>query len=112
MLDRYTLGKVNRISPEAPVIVVKVENEEDKPGGAGNVHLNLKALGANVIALGRIGEDQAGESLKQILKDASIDTSGILVEKNFKTPLKNRVIASSQQCLRVDYEEVSPYHLQ
>jgi D-glycero-beta-D-manno-heptose-7-phosphate kinase len=106
MLDTYTTGRVKRISPEAPVPVMEVLNQESRPGGAGNVVLNLIALGAEVFAVGRLGEDSAGEELKKRLSSAN--TVGLLVEPNYRTPVKNRLISDSQQLLRVDFETLSP----
>jgi D-beta-D-heptose 7-phosphate kinase/D-beta-D-heptose 1-phosphate adenosyltransferase len=108
MLDTYTTGKVRRISPEAPVSVLNVQKEESRPGGAGNVVLNLISLGAQVSAIGRIGEDRAGELLSNALEKEGVSIQGLLVQKGFKTPVKNRLIADSQQVLRVDFEEISP----
>ena len=108
MLDTYTTGKVRRISPEAPVSVLHVQKEESLPGGAGNVVLNLISLGAHVTAIGRIGEDPAGHHILNWLTTEGAHTQGIIVEKGFKTPVKNRFIADSQQVLRVDFETVSP----
>src|SRR5258708_38588795 len=73
MLDTYTTGKVKRISPEAPVSVLHVQKEESLPGGAGNVALNLSALGARVIAVGRVGYDIAGEQLRDSLEKEGMD---------------------------------------
>lgn len=106
MLDTYTTGRVKRISPEAPVPVMEVLKQESRPGGAGNVVLNLTTLGATVFAVGRIGGDAEGNELKMHLSLA--DTSCLLVEPNYKTPVKNRLIADSQQLIRVDFETVSP----
>ncbi len=106
MLDTYTTGKVKRISPEAPVPVMEVSKQESRPGGAGNVVLNLTAFGANVFAVGRIGNDHEGLELKQRLNGA--DTSGLFIEPNYRTPLKNRLIADSQQLIRVDIETITP----
>ena len=106
MLDTYTTGRVKRISPEAPVPVMEVLKQESRPGGAGNVVLNLTTLGATVYAVGRIGSDKEGEELKQHLFSA--DTSSLLVEPNYKTPVKNRLIADSQQLIRVDFETITP----
>jgi D-beta-D-heptose 7-phosphate kinase / D-beta-D-heptose 1-phosphate adenosyltransferase len=107
MLDTYTTGKVKRISPEAPVSILHVEKEESRPGGAGNVVLNLISLGAMVIAVGRVGFDAAGEELREALANEGVDTDALLVQKGFRTPVKNRLIADAQQVLRVDTETIS-----
>src|ERR1700688_1049002 len=91
MLDTYTTGKVKRISPEAPVSVLHVQKEESRPGGAGNVVLNLIALGAKVTVLGRVGYDFAGEQLRSALEDVGVEIDGIVMQKGFKTPVKNRL---------------------
>lgn len=104
MLDRYTFGKTRRISPEAPVPVVCVESEEERPGGAGNVILNLLSLGMQAVCFGRVGDDVAGESLIQKLAANHADTRYLIKEKGFLTPQKTRVIAQSQQVVRIDYE--------
>lgn len=106
MLDTYTTGRVKRISPEAPVPVMEVLKQESRPGGAGNVVLNLTTLGATVFAVGRIGSDREGAELKKCLQSA--DTSALFIEPNYKTPVKNRLIADSQQLIRVDFETLSP----
>jgi len=108
MLDTYTTGKVKRISPEAPVSVLHVQKEESRPGGAGNVVLNLISLGAKVVAVGRIGYDVAGEELKDFLEREGADADNLLLQKGYKTPVKNRLIADAQQILRVDMETVTP----
>ncbi len=108
MLDTYTTGKIRRISPEAPVSVLHVQKEESRPGGAGNVVLNLISLGATVSVLGRIGYDSAGEQLKESLMAEGAETEGLFLQKGFKTPVKNRLIADSQQLLRVDFEAFTP----
>lgn len=114
LLDTYTIGKARRISPEAPVAVVHVHHEEDRPGGAGNVALNLISLGSLVKVVGRIGKDRAGECLNRIFLQEKIDTQAIFVQENYKTPVKNRIIAENQQVVRVDYEQVVslPEHLE
>src|SRR3990172_10737187 len=86
MLDAYTRGKVKRISPEAPVSVLYVHSEESRPGGAGNVVLNLISLGAQVSAIGRVGADAAGSELIRSLEQEGVDVAGIVVQKGFKTP--------------------------
>ncbi len=108
MLDTYMTGKVKRISPEAPVPVMNVEKEESRPGGAGNVVLGLISLGGQVTAMGRIGDDLDGEILKNSLESESVNTAGLISQKGYKTPVKKRLIASSQQILRVDMERVEP----
>lgn len=104
MLDTYTIGKARRISPEAPVAVVHVQREEQRPGGAGNVILNLISLGAEVVAIGRIGDDIAGNKICEILRNEKVDISGIFKQAEFPTPIKNRILAENQQIVRVDYE--------
>ena len=106
MLDTYTTGKVRRISPEAPVSVLHVEKEDSRPGGAGNVALNLVSLGASVAVLGRIGQDVAGGKLQRSLEQEGVDTRYLWVQDDYKTPVKNRLIADAQQILRVDFETV------
>jgi D-beta-D-heptose 7-phosphate kinase/D-beta-D-heptose 1-phosphate adenosyltransferase len=108
MLDTYTTGKVKRVSPEAPVSILHVEKEESLAGGAGNVALNLAALGAKVCVIGRVGRDIAGDELKECLEREGVQTDGLIYQKGFKTPVKNRLIADLQQVLRVDFETVTP----
>lgn len=104
MQDAYVLGKAKRISPEAPVPIVHVAEEFQLPGGAGNVMLNLRALGARVAALGRVGADPAGEAIKRQLFEKGVDISGIFEQSSYQTPVKNRIIANNQQMIRIDYE--------
>ncbi len=108
MLDTYTTGKVKRISPEAPVPVLHIQKEESLPGGAGNVVLNLISLGARATAVGRIGYDAAGEELRDALQREGADVENLILQKGYKTPVKNRLIADAQQILRVDFETISP----
>lgn len=105
MLDRYTKGQVSRVSPEAPVPVLRVEKEECSPGGAGNAVLNLLSLGATVFAFGRVGADIEGKILKQRLAQEGADTSCLLEEEGYITSVKNRFLASSQQIFRADFEK-------
>lgn len=104
ILDTYTLGKVGRISPEAPVPVLHVDKENHLPGGSGNVALNLISLGSQVVALGRVGHDKNGELLKEALREDGVDISAIVVQGLFPTPVKNRIIAGGQQIVRIDRE--------
>ncbi|RJP71977.1 MAG: D-glycero-beta-D-manno-heptose-7-phosphate kinase [Candidatus Abyssobacteria bacterium SURF_17] len=105
MLDLYVWGSVDRISPEAPVPVLKVESEEPRPGGAGNVAVNVAALGANVFCCGVVGADAYGRSLCGMLKKLKVDVSGVLHDRARPTILKTRMMAHSQQLMRVDKEE-------
>lgn len=108
MLDTYTIGKARRISPEAPVAVIHVHKEEHRPGGAGNVVLNLASLGADVVAVGRVGKDWGGEAIIQFLKQEKIDVRPIFTQEGYRTPVKNRVIAENQQIVRIDHEQLTP----
>ncbi len=105
ILDRYIFGDVERISPEAPVPVVKVKEEIFKIGGAGNVAANIKTLGGIPIFLSIIGNDKAGIKLKELFHENDIDTSGLLIEVSKKTIEKIRIIAKNQQICRVDREK-------
>lgn len=104
MLDRYWHGTSSRISPEAPVPVVKVEQTEDRPGGGANVALNMAALGANVSLAGVIGDDTEGQILERSLRGAGIDTH-FCTSSTKPTVTKLRVISRHQQLLRMDFEQ-------
>jgi D-glycero-beta-D-manno-heptose-7-phosphate kinase len=105
VLDQYQFGVVDRISPEAPVPVLKTTQDKTLPGGAGNVVLNLLAMGARVTAQGRVGLDQEGNSLLKVLEDKGADVSCMLKQADYPTSTKKRFIAGSQQLIRVDREE-------
>lgn len=104
MLDRYWQGSSNRISPEAPVPIVKVTETEDRPGGAGNVALNIAALGATAILSGTIGNDDAGNILSSYMHAAGIKTQ-LQIAAHKPTITKLRVLSRHQQLLRMDFEE-------
>lgn len=104
MLDRYLFGDTARISPEAPVPIVKIANTNNRPGGAGNVALNITALGAKAILLGMTGQDEASEILQDQLKTANVDHD-LCLSKDIATIIKLRVISRNQQLLRMDFEE-------
>lgn len=108
LLDRYTWGKVERISPEAPVPVVQVVKMEDRLGGAGNVVRNLVNIGVNVSVVGLIGDDSDGRAMMELFEKAGADASGVLVDPARPTVLKSRVIAATQQVVRVDRETLDP----
>lgn len=108
MLDRYWFGDVERISPEAPVPVVKVARSEERPGGAANVARNVAALGARVGLLSVVGDDEAGQRLQELLEASGIDVS-LHVDPAISTTVKLRVIGRQQQLLRIDFE-TSPSH--
>ena len=108
MLDAYVMGKVNRISPEAPVPIVSLENEDARIGGAGNVALNLLALGAKPIICGVIGEDSSGDKLLNLFEKNGISTDGLVKSMARKTTVKTRVISNKQQLLRIDSESTFP----
>jgi D-beta-D-heptose 7-phosphate kinase/D-beta-D-heptose 1-phosphate adenosyltransferase len=104
MLDRYWSGQAARISPEAPVPIVKVKTIEERVGGAANVALNIAKLGGNVTLIGVIGNDSDGNQLQQMLRAEGVDCD-FIVEKNLHTICKLRVMAQHQQLIRVDFEE-------
>jgi rfaE bifunctional protein kinase chain/domain len=104
MLDRYWSGDVFRISPEAPVPVVQVRREEDRPGGAANVALNICALGAQATLRGVVGGDEEGRRLRELLRGAGV-CAQLGVDPAVRTTLKLRVVARSQQMLRADFEQ-------
>lgn len=105
MLDRYWFGEVDRISPEAPVPVVRVARREDRLGGAANVARNIAALGARVGLVGVVGADEAGQQVRQLAREASIDEHLVEDQANMPTTLKMRVLGRQQQLLRVDFEQ-------
>lgn len=104
MLDSYIWGTIDRISPEAPVPVVTVRKRDYRLGGAANVALNIKALGAQPVLCALIGSDEAGQRLSQELKKEQVDAAGLLVSSSRPTTVKTRVIASNQHVVRVDEE--------
>lgn len=104
MLDRYWFGDVNRISPEAPVPVVRIEKRDERLGGAANVARNAAALGAQVGLLGVVGQDEPGDSLERMLTNLKI-ASHLQRDPNISTIVKLRVLGRQQQLLRIDFEE-------
>ncbi len=109
ILDEYVYGKTRRISREAPVLILTYQKKEFSLGGAGNSALNLKALGANPVPIGVIGQDDSGEIIIDILRSLKIPTKGLLRLKEYPTPIKTRILAGEentrkQQILRIDSE--------
>ncbi len=104
MLDRYLWGKVDRISPEAPIPIVTVTKQESRLGGAGNVSLNIQALGANPILVSIIGNDENGDVFKKLMIEKKLPTQGIFVDQSRITTSKTRIISGGQQISRVDQE--------
>ena len=108
ILDKYITGKVERISPEAPVPVMEIGKEELKLGGAGNVSANVKSLGGNVSLYSVIGEDSEGKEIEKLLDLWGISSEGIIKDSSRITTLKTRVIAHNQQLVRLDREKRIP----
>src|SRR5262245_32060292 len=104
MIDRYLWGRVDRISPEAPVPVVEVERETSSLGGAGNVAANLSALGAAPSIIALCGDDDAGRGLARSLASRGVRADGLIVEPSRPTTVKTRIVAHSQQVVRADRE--------
>ncbi len=108
MIDAYVMGRVDRISPEAPVPIVRVKNIENRLGGAANVALNLASLDITPILAGVVGDDVAGKTLAQLLKKHKLNTSGIIAFKTRPTTVKTRVMGNNGQMLRIDEETEEP----
>ena len=112
MIDGYVWGKVDRISPEAPVPILSVAKKEDRLGGAANVALNIQSMGAKPILCSVIGDDENGKKFIALLNDLNISAEGILKSKDRITTLKTRVIKDQQHLLRIDEEIDQPLNLQ
>ena len=108
MIDRYIWGSVNRISPEAPVPVVKFSKETAHLGGAGNVASNIVTLGGKANCFSIIGDDLMGQEIKKKLKEIGADPEGLIEDKSRTTTVKTRIIAHSQQVVRIDREIDAP----
>jgi rfaE bifunctional protein kinase chain/domain len=105
MLDEHIWGTVGRVSPEAPVMVVDVDDTECRPGGAANVAANLRALGAEVALVGVVGDDEGGAILRDRLDQSGVDTTGLVIDSDRPTTRKTRIWASHRhQVVRVDRE--------
>ena len=107
MLDTYLWGKVERLSPEAPVPIVSVTKRENRLGGAANVSRNIQALGATPILFSVIGDDENGKEFESLLVKRELSNKGIFVDHSRNTTVKNRIISSGKQIVRVDEESTS-----
>ncbi len=108
MLDRYWFGEVSRISPEAPVPVVRVQRSEERPGGAANVARNIAALAGQATLLSVTGDDEAGSRIAELMQSAGVDAQ-LHRDPSIATTIKLRVIGRQQQLLRIDFE-TTPSH--
>ncbi len=108
MVDRFIRGAVHRLSPEAPVPVVDVQEEKAMPGGAGNVAANIAALGGRPLLVSVVGEDPEGDSLLAALRGQNVDVEGVVSDAHRPTIVKTRVVAGHQQVVRFDRESRSP----
>lgn len=108
ILDHFVRGRVSRLSPEAPVPVVEVEDEHFALGGAANVAHNVHALGGSPMLVGVVGDDRVGEEFLDLAGFTGVDASGVVTEAGRRTALKTRVIAQHQQVVRVDREAREP----
>ena len=108
MVDSYLWGEVNRISPEAPIPIISGTRRENRPGGAANVAMNLKELGAKPVLCSVIGEDDNGNTFVDLMNTRKLGTEGIIRHKNRKTTVKTRIISQNQHLLRVDDEDDEP----
>ncbi len=106
MLDRYLRGRVSRLSPEAPVPIIEMESESYHFGGAANVALNLKSLGCQPLLVGLLGKDEYGQRFVQLMKEAGLDDSGLILTEDRPTTVKTRIIGDNQHIARVDRERI------
>lgn len=105
MVDAYMWGKVERISPEAPVPIVACTNQENRLGGAANVALNIQALGATPILCSVVGDDSKGVIIRELLHAENLTDEGIFVDPSRPTTVKSRIISDNQHLLRIDWEK-------
>ncbi|MFW6246118.1 MAG: bifunctional heptose 7-phosphate kinase/heptose 1-phosphate adenyltransferase, partial [Tangfeifania sp.] len=106
MVDTYLWGKVERVSPEAPIPIVSITNRESRLGGAANVSLNLQSLGATPVLFSVIGNDDKGRKFKKLLEKHQLNSEGVFVDANRITTVKSRIIGKGQHIARVDEESV------
>jgi D-glycero-beta-D-manno-heptose-7-phosphate kinase len=108
MMDEYIMGSVRRISPEAPVPVVEIQRRTHVPGGAANTAANVAGLGGRPVLVGVVGQDPAGAHLREAVEKRGVCTDGLVVDADRPTTTKTRIVAHSQQVVRVDQEERAP----
>ncbi len=108
MVDSYLWGKIDRISPEAPIPIVTVIKQENRLGGAGNVSRNIQTLGANPVLVAVIGTDEKGRNFQELLSENGLTDEGIFVDETRMTTVKTRIISGGQQISRVDQEVSTP----
>lgn len=104
MIDNYLWGKVDRISPEAPIPIVTVTKQENRLGGAGNVSMNIQALGATPILVSILGNDEKGRIFEELMEEKKLPRQGIFIDPSRITTVKTRIISGGQQISRVDHE--------
>jgi len=112
MIDAYMWGKVERMSPEAPIPVVEIDKHEIRLGGSANCALNIKSLGANPILCTVVGDDINGIKFEKLMKDANLSTDGVLIVDDRKTTIKTRIISEGKHQLRVDEEDTHPIKIE
>ncbi len=110
MVDRYLTGKVDRISPEAPVPIIRLNTTENRLGGAANVALNIKAMGAKPFLCSVIGKDDNAQTFINLLPSEEIDQKGIILSEKRCTTVKTRILAANQHLLRIDQEDTFALH--
>ena len=111
MLDRYSWGSVERISPEAPIPILKIKSEDSRLGGAANVVANLSKLGSQSIACGAVGSDDAGQELISLVKNCGALTDGIFIEPKLRTICKHRMLSGQHHLLRMDFDPQANWNL-
>ncbi len=110
ILDHYLQGNVDRISPEAPVPIVNIKQESYRLGGAANVALNIKALGARPLLISVLGQDIFGQKIRSLLENKQIGTAYVFMDKERQTSCKTRIMSGHQQLLRYDRESIKDLH--
>jgi rfaE bifunctional protein kinase chain/domain len=108
MLDRYLWGRVNRLSPEAPVPVIDLDDDQARLGGASNVARNVHALGGEPILVGVVGDDASGRLVTDLIRQGGFSPEGVLIDESRPTTVKTRIIAHSQHVARIDRESRAP----